>query len=49
MIEEIGLGKEYREDLGEIRRMIKKGELEDALYELDGINWRKVRNINLMM
>ena len=43
------MGKEYREDLGEIRRMIKKGELEDALYELDGINWRKVRNINLMM
>ena len=41
--------QEYRTKLDEARKLIREGDKEDAFYIMDGINWRKVHNVNALL
>ncbi len=41
--------QDYRTKLDEVQRLIVEGDKEDAFYILDGMNWRKVHNVNALL
>lgn len=45
----IALDKDYREKIEEIAELAKTEDREAALLELDGMNWRKIHNVNILL
>ena len=41
--------QEYRTKLDEAKRQIAEGDKEEAFYILDGMNWRRVHNVNALI
>lgn len=41
--------QEYRTKIDEAQRLIREGDSEEAFYILDGMNWRKVHNVNALL
>ena len=41
--------QEYRTKIDEVRKLIRDGDKEDAFYIMDGMNWRKVHNVNALL
>ncbi|MBR1629130.1 MAG: tetratricopeptide repeat protein, partial [Lachnospiraceae bacterium] len=41
--------QEYRTKLDEARKLIQEGDKEEAFYILDGMNWRRVHNVNALL
>ena len=43
------MDKDYREKIEEIAELAKTEDREAALLELDGMNWRKIHNVNILL
>lgn len=41
--------QEYRTKIDEVRKLIQDGDKEEAFYLLDGMNWRKMHNVNALL
>ena len=41
--------QEYRTKIDEAQKLVQEGDKEDAFYILDGMNWRKVHNVNALL